>query len=168
MAEAFIGIGANLGARAETLVSATSILSNSVHMVGASHIYETEPIGIENQPAYLNGVLKIETEMGARDLLDHLLAMEKHFGRVREEKWGPRILDLDILLYGEEVIEEKGLCVPHPRLHLRSFVLAPLCDIAPKSLHPTLARTYLDLLESIGTAQDYTIVEGLEFLDDSK
>ena len=168
MAEAFIGIGANLGDRAETLLSATSILSNSVHIVGASHIYETEPIGIEDQPAFLNGVLKIETEMDARDLLNHLLAVENRFGRVREEKWGPRILDLDILLYGEEVIEEKGLCVPHPHLHLRSFVLAPLCDIAPKSLHPTLARAYSDLLELIEPAQNYTIVEGLEFLDDSK
>ena len=161
MSEAFIGIGANLGNRVETLKRAVYNLSESVCLVGASRIYETEPIGFKDQPAYLNAVLKIETQMGARTLLNHLLALELEFGRIRKEKWGPRILDLDILLYGVEVIEEEGLHIPHPHLHLRSFVLAPLCDLAPDDHHPKLDKSYSELLESIGPTQAYTVVDGV-------
>ena len=161
MSEAFIGIGANLGNRVETLKRAVYNLSESVCLVGASRIYETEPIGFKDQPAYLNAVLKIETQMGARTLLNHLLALELEFGRIRKEKWGPRILDLDILLYGVEVIEEEGLHIPHPHLHLRSFVLAPLCDLAPDDHHPKLDKSYSELLESIGSSQAYTVVDSI-------
>ena len=121
MSEAFIGIGANLGNRVETLKRAVYNLSESVCLVGASRIYETEPIGFKDQPAYLNAVLKIETQMGARTLLNHLLALELQFGRIRKEKWGPRILDLDILLYGVEVIEEE-VCT----YHIPIFICVPL------------------------------------------
>ena len=161
MSEAFIGIGANLGNRVETLKRAVYNLSESVCLVGASRIYETEPIGFKDQPAYLNAVLKIETQMGARTLLNHLLALELEFGRIRKEKWGPRILDLDILLYGVEFIEEEGLHIPHPHLHLRSFVLAPLCDLAPDDHHPKLDKSYSELLESIGPSQAYTVVDSV-------
>ena len=168
MTEVFIGIGTNLGRRADTLIRATAELCEWVDVMCASRAYETDPVGLTNQPAFLNAVLKIQSDMGARALLDHLLAVEHRFGRIRAEKWGPRILDLDILLYGNEVIQEEGLQVPHPHLHLRAFVLGPLCDLVPEGRHPTLDLSFAELFKAIGSSQGMRVIEGLSLLPDTQ
>ena len=96
-----------------------------------SEIRETAPVGPVEQRAFLNGAVRLETDLGPRELLECLLAVEERLGRVREERWGPRTVDLDLLLYGDEVVDQQGLTVPHPRLHERRFALEPLADLAP-------------------------------------
>lgn len=114
-------------------------------MTGASRVHHTAAVG-PPQPDYLNAVVRVMTRLSPRALLAALQAMELAAGRVRGERWGPRTLDLDLLLYGQRVIAEPTLTVPHPRLHERSFVLAPLCDLDPGLRHPLLDRTMADLL----------------------
>jgi 2-amino-4-hydroxy-6-hydroxymethyldihydropteridine diphosphokinase len=130
---AFIGIGSNLGDREQNLARAIELLSaeDGIDVVAVSEIRETEPVGPVAQGPFLNGVVRIETELGPRELLDRLLAVEQRLGRVRRERFGPRTIDLDLLLYGDVVVEEPGLTVPHPRLHERRFALEPLSDLAP-------------------------------------
>ncbi len=100
-------------------------------VTAVSEIRETEPVGPVEQGPFLNGAVRIETDLGPRELLERLLAVEQRLGRVREERWGPRTIDLDLLLYGDLVVDEPGLTVPHPRLHERRFALEPLADLAP-------------------------------------
>jgi len=136
---AFVGLGANLGDRERTLHAAVDALADEtgIEVVAASTLRETEPVGVGEQPRFLNGVTELETTLTARELLERLLAVEQRFGRVRIlGEHGPRTLDLDLLLYGDEVIEEPGLTVPHPRLHERRFVLEPLAELAPGLLVP--------------------------------
>jgi 2-amino-4-hydroxy-6-hydroxymethyldihydropteridine diphosphokinase len=138
-ARAFVGLGANLGDREQTLRAAVDALSgeDGVEVVAVSALRETEPVGVGEQPLYLNGVAELETTLTAHELLDRLLAVEERFGRVRVPgEHGPRTLDLDLLLYGEAVIEEPGLTVPHLRLHERRFVLEPLAELAPGLVVP--------------------------------
>ncbi len=165
MPEAFLGIGGNLGNREQTLRRTVRALEGGtrVTVLAASRVYETDPVSDEDQPAFLNGVLKVETALTARELLNLLLEVEQHFGRVRERKWGPRTLDLDILTYEAEVIREKGLDVPHPYLHERGFVLIPLCDLAADTLHPSLGRTFKDLADEVGD-RGVRVVPGLQLL----
>jgi 2-amino-4-hydroxy-6-hydroxymethyldihydropteridine diphosphokinase len=132
MTRAFIGLGANLGDREATLRAALATLADEdgIEVVAVSTLRETEPVGVGPQPLFLNGAAELETTLSARELLDRLLATEQRFGRVRVPgERGPRTLDLDLLLYGEEEIDEPGLTVPHPRLHERTFVLEPLAEI---------------------------------------
>jgi len=152
VAEAYLGIGGNLGDRERTLIEGTQALDAEpgIQVLRASGVYETAPMGVEDQPGFLNAVLHIQTALSARQLLDRLLAVEKQFGRYRLRKWGPRTLDLDILLYDSELIGEEGLSVPHPYLHVRGFVLIPLCDLIPDALHPGLGRTIRDLADQVG------------------
>jgi 2-amino-4-hydroxy-6-hydroxymethyldihydropteridine diphosphokinase len=112
-----------------------------------SDAIETDPVGPVPQGRFLNAAATLHTALEARDLLDQLLAIERQRGRTRarEERWGPRTLDLDLLLYGDRIIEEPGLSIPHPRLHERTFVLAPLSQIAPDVVVPTLGRTIREL-----------------------
>ena len=134
MTRAYVGLGANLGDREGTIRGAVGALAgeDGVEVVAVSALRETEPVGVGEQPLYLNGVAELETTLTARELLDRLLAVEQRFGRVRVPgEHGPRTLDLDLLLYGDEVIDEPGLAVPHPRLHERRFVLEPLAELAP-------------------------------------
>lgn len=132
MTRAFIGLGANLGDREATIRAALDALAaeDGVDVVAVSTLRETEPVGVGPQPLFLNGAAEIETTLSARELLDRLLATEQRFGRVRTPgEHGPRTLDLDLLLYGDEQIDEPGLNVPHPRLHERRFVLEPLREL---------------------------------------
>jgi 2-amino-4-hydroxy-6-hydroxymethyldihydropteridine diphosphokinase len=136
----YVGLGSNLGDREETLRAAVARLSTSprVEVVAVSSLRETDPVGpIADQPHFLNGVVALETSLSPRDLLDRLLEIEAEFGRTREgPPGGPRTLDLDLLLYGDERVDEPGLCVPHPRLHERSFVLEPLEELGWTPLGP--------------------------------
>jgi 2-amino-4-hydroxy-6-hydroxymethyldihydropteridine diphosphokinase len=136
---AYVGLGANLGDRERTLRAAVDALAaeDGVELVAMSTLRETEPVGVGEQPLFLNGVVSVDTELAARELLDLLLALEQRFGRVRVPgERGPRTLDLDLLLYGREEIDEPGLSVPHPRLHERRFVLEPLAELAPGLVVP--------------------------------
>jgi 2-amino-4-hydroxy-6-hydroxymethyldihydropteridine diphosphokinase len=136
---AYVGLGANLGDREATLRSAVDALAaeEGIVVVGVSTLRETEPVGVVGQPRFLNGAVALDTTLQARELLERLLAVEQRFGRVRVAgEHGPRTLDLDLLLYGEERIEEPGLAVPHPRLHVRRFVLEPLAELDPGLVVP--------------------------------
>jgi 2-amino-4-hydroxy-6-hydroxymethyldihydropteridine diphosphokinase len=132
MTRAFIGLGANLGDRQATIRAALDALAeeDGIEVVAVSTLRETEPVGVGPQPLFLNGAAALETTLSARELLDRLLATEQRFGRVRVPgAHGPRTLDLDLLLYGDERIDEPGITVPHPRLHERAFVLEPLAEL---------------------------------------
>jgi 2-amino-4-hydroxy-6-hydroxymethyldihydropteridine diphosphokinase len=140
----FVGIGANIGAREEAIRTAAEL-------IGArrlSSVRETEPWGLVDQPRFLNAAAELETPLGARELLGRLLEIERRLGRVRgAQRWGPRTIDLDLLLYGSETIDEPGLTVPHPRLHERHFVLAPLLELAPDLVVPGRGRVSALLAE---------------------
>ena len=111
-----------------------------VDVLAVSELRETEPVGAVDQPPFLNGAVALETSLSARELLDLLLDVERELGRVRNERWGPRLVDLDLLLYGAETIEEPGLRVPHPRLHERRFALEPLAELDPDLVIPGRGR----------------------------
>jgi 2-amino-4-hydroxy-6-hydroxymethyldihydropteridine diphosphokinase len=131
---AYVGLGANLGSREETLRRALELLGDAdgVEVVAVSELRETDPVGVVDQPLFLNGAVEVDTTRTPRELLDLLLEIERSLGRVREERWGPRTVDLDLLVYGDEDVDEPGLRVPHPHLHERRFVLEPLADLDPE------------------------------------
>ena len=130
---AYIGLGSNLGDREALLMRAADALD----AVRISPVIETDPWGFENQPQFLNAVAEVETELSPRELLDRLLEIERRLGRTREgPRYGPRTIDLDLLLYGDEAIDEPGLQVPHPRLAERLFVLEPLAALVPERKIP--------------------------------
>ena len=143
MACAFIGVGSNLGNREKNLAAAQKAFSAipGIRSVQSSEVYETDPVGGPAQGKYLNAVWKAETDLEPGPLLQALLQVESGLGRVRAEKNGPRIIDLDLLFYGSQVLNQPGLTVPHPRLHEREFVLKPLMDLAPDFVHPVLKKT---------------------------
>jgi 2-amino-4-hydroxy-6-hydroxymethyldihydropteridine diphosphokinase len=139
MARAYVGLGANLGDREATLLQALELIGAHPDVVVArvSSLRETAPVGYLDQPPFCNGVAAIETSLGARELLDHLLAVERELGRTREgPRFGPRTIDLDLLLYGSAELDEPGLIVPHPRLHERRFALEPLVELDPTLVVP--------------------------------
>ena len=150
---AYVGLGSNLGDRSAHLLLGLSALSRlpDTHLLRLSPVYETEPVG-PPQPPYLNLVAELETELAPRALLLEMLRIERALGRERRERWGPRTLDLDLLLYGDLVLEEEGLTVPHPRLHERAFVLVPLLDLLPEGRHPLLGQSFRELLASLDTS----------------
>ncbi len=149
MKKAFIEIGSNLGDRMQYCKNAVDEIGSFAKIIKASSIYETEPVGKENQPEFINCVAEIETELSPQDLLKQLNLVELKLGRVRDEKWGPRTIDLDIILYDDQVINDNNLVIPHPRAHLRRFVLEPLSEIAPQFVHPQFNVSVLDLLNEI-------------------
>jgi 2-amino-4-hydroxy-6-hydroxymethyldihydropteridine diphosphokinase len=131
MAErAYLALGSNLGERLENLQHAVELLAAApgVAVVRSSRVYETAPLG-PPQPEYLNAVIEVETTLSPRGVLEACLAVEERMGRVRGERWGPRVIDVDVLTYDRREIHEDGLDVPHPRMHERSFVLAPLAEL---------------------------------------
>lgn len=140
--EAYISLGSNMGNKKENLEKAISELSQvkDTFVTKKSEIIETEPFGYKEQDDFLNACVGIKTLLPARELLKELLAIEKRMGRERKIKWGPRIIDLDIIFYGKEVIEEDDLIVPHPYMEYREFVLKPLEEIIPNFVHPLLMK----------------------------
>ncbi len=143
---AHVALGSNLGDRVAHLVGARQRLAQveSVRIVAASGLWETEPVGPAGQGAYLNAVLALDVRVSPRDLLEILLDIERRAGRDRDlqsVRWGPRVLDLDLLLYADLLVSEPGLEIPHPRLHERAFVLEPLCEIAGGLVHPRIGGT---------------------------
>ncbi len=139
MTRAYVGLGANLGDRERTLREAVAALGaeEGIEVLAVSTLRETEPVGVGEQPPFLNGAAALDTTLEAPELLERLLAVEQRFGRVRVPgEHGPRTLDLDLLLYGDEQIDEPGLAVPHPRLHERRFVLEPLVELDPGLVVP--------------------------------
>ncbi|HEY3353101.1 MAG TPA: 2-amino-4-hydroxy-6-hydroxymethyldihydropteridine diphosphokinase [Polyangia bacterium] len=155
MHTAYVGLGANLGDRLATLREAVRRLGQdaAVAVRRCSPVYETAPWGpIQAQPAFLNAVCEVATTLDPRGLLDRLLAIEAALGRVRDVPQGPRVVDLDLLLYDAAVVEEPGLTVPHPRLSERAFVLVPLADLAPALVPPGGAEPIAARLARLGGA----------------
>jgi 2-amino-4-hydroxy-6-hydroxymethyldihydropteridine diphosphokinase len=148
MVRAYVGIGANLGDRAAQVCFARRALDDlsDTRVTACSEVYETAPVGPGEQRPYYNAAVELETGLSPESILRGLLAIEQQAGRHRREKWGPRTLDLDLLLYGERVISTEELSVPHPFLHERPFVLRPLADIDPGLVHPLLQMRVSELL----------------------
>ena len=145
---AYIALGANLGDRSATIGRAVEMLNATpgVRVRKTSALVENPAVGgPPGSPMFLNGAAEIETSLSARDLLARLLEIEQTLGRQRLRKWDPRTIDLDLLLYGDRVIQEPELTVPHPRMHERAFVLDPLAQIAPDAIHPRLGKTIRQL-----------------------
>jgi 2-amino-4-hydroxy-6-hydroxymethyldihydropteridine diphosphokinase len=138
MTTAFIGIGSNLGDRETHLRTALDRLAadEGIEVVAVSRLRETEPVGPVEQGPFLNGAVQVTTDLPPRELLARLLDVEERLGRVRGERFGPRTIDLDLLVYGDEIVDEPGLSVPHPRLPERRFALEPLAELAPALVVP--------------------------------
>lgn len=139
---AWIGLGGNIGDPLLALPAAIRQLGAlpGTLLRGASRLYRTPAWGLTAQPGFINAVAVVDTTLGARELLEHLLAIERACGRERNERWGPRALDLDLLLYGDAVIDEPGMRVPHPLLHVRAFALVPLVEASPDAWIPGRGR----------------------------
>jgi 2-amino-4-hydroxy-6-hydroxymethyldihydropteridine diphosphokinase len=151
---AYIGLGSNLGDRAKTIIRATMLLDDipGIRVLKISQLIETAPLGgPPDQGDYLNGVAELICSISARQLLEQLLKIETHMGRERKEKWGPRSIDLDLLIFGDEIIDEPHLKVPHPLMQKRSFVMVPFCEIAPELVHPVLGSTMRQILHMLET-----------------
>lgn len=147
---AFLGLGSNLGDRQRTLQQAVHEIGrlDSTRLTAVSPVYDTEPFGVTGQPVFLNAVLEVDTGLAPEAILPGLRQIERDLGRTDGERWGPRVVDLDILLYDGLVREGAELTVPHPGLPERRFVLVPLCDLDPDLVHPVSGLTMADLLRS--------------------
>ena len=157
MVQAYLGLGSNIGDRKQQLLKAIDLIGNikGIKVTEQSSIYETAPIGYTDQPNFLNLCLEIETELSPQQLLKHCLDIEQQLHRVREIRWGPRTLDIDILLYSDNIIETDNLSIPHPRMQERAFVLIPLNDIASDKKDPRLNQKIHDLVFPDDTVKKY-------------
>ncbi|MGH2659104.1 MAG: 2-amino-4-hydroxy-6-hydroxymethyldihydropteridine diphosphokinase [Actinomycetota bacterium] len=135
---AYLGLGSNLGDRLANLQRAVELLAAQpgLKVVRSSRVYETDPVGGPPQPDYLNAVVEVETSVSPRELLNVCMEVERGFGRVRDERWGPRTIDIDVLTYDEEEVDDPDLTVPHPRMHQRGFVLVPLIELGADPVLP--------------------------------
>lgn len=145
----FIGLGGNVGdVQANFIDAIERLVEHGINVVKESKIYEAEPIGVKDQDWFLNQVIEVETSLNPRELLHACLDIEKELGRVRYvERWGPHMIDLDILLYGDEEIHDLRFQLPHTEMLYRRFVMVPFCDIAPEVIHPVEKKTMGELLE---------------------
>ena len=148
--DVYLGLGSNLGEREQNLRTAISKLSPGILVDAVSPVYETEPKYVAQQPKFLNIACKGRTELGAQEVLNLLKQIEGNLGREEKERFGPRIIDIDLLFYGTDHIESQELIIPHHGIAERAFVLAPLCDIAPDFTHPVLGITIKELLGKLG------------------
>ena len=152
--QVYLSLGSNLGDRAANLNAAIHRLGKLGEVAAVSSFYETEPIELTTQPWFLNCALQLDTEKMPRQLLSGVLAIEREMGRRREQKKGPRNIDIDILLFGNSIIEARGLTIPHPAMHQRRFVLEPLAEIAPEARHPVFKRTVRELRDALPAGQE--------------
>ncbi len=150
MSEAYIGLGSNLGNRKRNCENAISlIIENRINVLKRSTMLETEPWGIKDQPKFINMVIKIDTIREPEDLLNLLKDIESAVGRTQTFRWGPRIIDLDILLYDNLIINMDNIQIPHPGIKDRTFVLRPLAEIAPDKIHPVFKKSIKELLKEL-------------------
>ena len=145
----YLALGTNLGDRPANLRAAITALSPDVKVIAESKVYETPPWGVEDQPTFLNMAVKCETALEPESLLKYLKQLEVQLGREQSFRWGPRLIDIDILFYDNLILNSESLIIPHRRLHERAFVLVPLADIAPDFVHPVLKKTIKELLTGV-------------------
>jgi 2-amino-4-hydroxy-6-hydroxymethyldihydropteridine diphosphokinase len=160
----FIGIGANVGDPATQCRDAVRRFDTiaGIRVLRCASLYQTAPVGPLEQDWFINTVAEVRTDLSPRKLFETLKAIEMRMGRTEGPRWGPRVIDLDILLYGQEVIDEEGLIIPHPEMHRRRFVLKPLCEIASYVIHPAFgvsARGLLDRLTDPGSVERHTLAK---------
>jgi 2-amino-4-hydroxy-6-hydroxymethyldihydropteridine diphosphokinase len=147
---AYVGIGSNLDNPERNCQQAIELLNNYyAQVVACSSLYQTEPVGYTPQPRFINAVVKLKTYLSPAQLLDELKSIEQKLGKEIKIRWGPRTIDLDLLLYDNLIIDEGGIQVPHPRMHTRSFVLIPLAELAAELMHPVLGLSMQELLKQI-------------------
>jgi 2-amino-4-hydroxy-6-hydroxymethyldihydropteridine diphosphokinase len=145
----YLALGTNLGDRSANLRAAIKALSPEINVIAKSKVYETPPWGYDDQPTFLNMAVKCETNLEPESLLKRLKQLEVQLGREQSFRWGPRLIDIDILFYDNIILESESLIIPHPHLHERAFVLVPLADIAPDFIHPVLKKTIKELLTGV-------------------
>lgn len=150
-----MGVGSNLGDRQAQIREALDLLQRDrkVEILRLSSLYETQPVGVRDQPLFLNAAVQISTEHAPKSLVLLLQTIERRLGRRRTTRWGPRRIDLDLLLYDDQRIDQPDLVVPHPELAHRAFVLVPMAEIAPDAMHPLLGKTMVQLLACVGGAE---------------
>ncbi|MFA6413093.1 MAG: 2-amino-4-hydroxy-6-hydroxymethyldihydropteridine diphosphokinase [Syntrophales bacterium] len=158
---AYIGVGSNLEEPLRQCQLALQKLDavNGTRILRTSSFYRTEPVGVTEQDPFINTVAEIRTELSARTLLGALKAIEQEMGRRESLRWGPRVIDLDILLYGQDIVQEEDLVIPHPEFHKRRFVLAPLCEISSYVIHPAFGITMQGLLTRLGDDEVRDVVK---------
>ena len=151
MSKVFVGVGSNLGDREFLIRKAVESMRDLPRtlVVRVSSLYDTDPVGEVDQPAFLNAAVWLETTLEPRELLWQLLLIEKRMGRVRSQRWGPRPIDLDLLFYGEESVDEPDLTIPHPEAHRRAFVLLPLLELDPDFVHPATGETIRKMIKRL-------------------
>jgi 2-amino-4-hydroxy-6-hydroxymethyldihydropteridine diphosphokinase len=149
----YLSLGSNLGDTAANLNAAIAGLRTLGDVAAVSSFYETEPVELTAQPWFLNCAIKLDTEKMPKQLMSGILDLEQDMGRRRQQKKGPRIIDIDILLFGSSIIETKGLTIPHPAMHQRRFVLEPLAEISPEVRHPVFKRTVRELRDALPPGQ---------------
>lgn len=159
--EVYLSLGSNIGNRAKNCLKAIEALAKlkDTQVISQSSLYETDPVGYEDQAPFINMAVKITTNMSATDLLSHIKSIETSLGRAKTFKWGPRVIDMDILLFDDEIISIPGLKIPHPAMANRAFVLLPLAEIASESVHPEKKITVACMAKEVAGKNGIRIIK---------